>query len=256
MMKYSWKNKIYSFSACILFSISWQLIACVIENNIYLPKINEVLGSLAAIIRSDNFIIIVSSTFFRTCISYGAAMLAAMILGVLCFTYPYFNYVIMPFNSLCKTIPTLVLIVLALIWFDKENAPFIVGFVIVFPILYEGIRECLSEINKNIIEMTKIYEVDIKDKILKIYIPKIKFYLLSIFVSTYSLTFKVVIAGEVHGQPKYGIGSQIQVEKINFNTCNIFGWIVIILIIALILEGINKVFLKKAYRWKDESNIE
>lgn len=80
-----------------------------------------------------------------------------------------------------------------------------------------------------------------------------KFYLMSIFVSTLSLTFKVVIAGEVHGQPKYGIGSQIQMEKVNFNTTGIFAWIIIIVFISLIFELINKKLNKITYRWLDEN---
>ena len=73
---------------------------------------------------------------------------------------------------------------------------------------------------------------------------------MSIFVSTFSLAFKVVIAGEVHGQPKYGMGSQIQIEKVNFNTSGIFAWIIIIVLISLIFELINSILRKRVYRWK------
>ena len=76
-----------------------------------------------------------------------------------------------------------------------------------------------------------------------------KFYFMSIFVSTLSLTFKVVITGEVYGQPKFGIGSQIQLEKVNFNVSGIFAWIVIIVLISLFLEIINKILKEKIYRW-------
>ena len=111
----------------------------------------------------------------------------------------------------------------------------------------------LKNMDNKIIEMMKIYEVTWMDKIFKIYIPIIKFYFISIFVSTFSLTFKVVIAGEVHGQPKYGIGSAVQIEKINFNTSGIFAWIIIIAFISISLEIVNKLINKKLYRWQNES---
>ena len=254
MMKYSWKNKLFNLLSCILFLILWQIIACIINNSIYLPQINEIINSFFEILSNKNWGIIVVSTFLRTCISYITAVIFAVIFGVLCITCPIFNYIIKPFNSFCKTIPTLVLIVLALIWFDKERTPFIVGFAIVFPILYEGVKECFNEINDNILEMSCIYEISTLDKILKIYVPKIKFYLSGIFVSTFSLAFKVVIAGEVHGQPRFGIGSQIQIEKVNFNTSSIFAWIIIIVMISIILDIINSIIKKRIYRWKDENN--
>ena len=155
-----------------------------------------------------------------------------------------------PFNALIQSIPNMVLIVLALIWFDKNNAPYIVGFCVVFPILYDSVLGSMTAIDKDIIEMANIYKVSTIDKILKIYIPSIVFRLVPIMISTLSLGFKVVIAGEVHGQPKYGIGTMVQIEKINFNTSGIFAWLVVILIISLILELMKQFILRRAFVWK------
>lgn len=250
MKQFLWKNKTYNLLSCIIFILLWEFIATSINNEIYLPKIESILQSTKEIVLDKDFIRIILSTFYRTVLSYLIALVLAIIFGVLSFASPLFYYLFNPMNSFFKTIPTLVLIVLALVWFDKDKAPYIVGFAIVLPILYEGIRNSLKEIDKNIIEMTKIYEVSLIDKLKKIYLPEIKFYLMSIFVSTFSLAFKVVIAGEVHGQPKYGMGSQIQIEKVNFNTSGIFSWIIIIVLISLIFELINSILRKRVYRWK------
>ena len=147
----------------------------------------------------------------------------------------------------------MVLVVLALVWFDKDKAPFVVGFAIVFPILYEGVMSALNNVDKNIMEMCKIYNVSTKEKIKKIYYPAIKFYTTGIFVSTFSLAFKVVVAGEVHGQPKYGVGAAIQLEKMNFNITAIFAWIILIALMSIVLDKVNKIILKRSNRWKHEN---
>ena len=69
-------------------------------------------------------------------------------------------------------------------------------------------------------------------------------------VSTFSLTMKLVVGGEVIGQPKYGIGSAIQLSKMNFDTTSIFAWIVLIAIISMIFEWVNKVLISKVNKWK------
>ena len=249
MIKYSWKSKLYTGMSCVFFIILWQLIAVIINNDVYIPRIQQVIEAIKIILNEQNFLKVIFSSFYRTMFSYLLALIFSMILGVLATVCPFFQYVMQPINSFGKTIPTMVLVVLSLVWFDKDKTPFVVGFAITFPILYEGIRNGLMQIDKKIIDMTKIYEVSLKDKIKKIYLPVMKFYFMSIFVSTFSLTFKTVIAGEVHGQPKFGIGSQIQLEKVNFNTSGIFAWIVIIVIISFVLEIINKLFKEKTYRW-------
>lgn len=251
MMKYSWKSK-YTLISFILFIVLWECTAILINNDIYLPKVECILEETINLIKDKNFYMYVSSSFARTVMSYLCALILSVVFGILSFVYPFFRYLINPMNSFIKTIPTLVLVVLALVWFDKDKAPFIVGFAIIFPVLYEGIQNSLSKIDGRIMEMARIYEVSMFDKLNKIYIPTIKFYIMNIFVSTFSLTFKVVIAGEVHGQPKFGIGSQIQLEKVNFNTTGIFAWILIIILISYISEVINTKLNKMTYRWLDE----
>jgi NitT/TauT family transport system permease protein len=248
-MKYSWKSKLYTLLSCIFFIGLWQLIAIIINNDIYVPRIEQVVEAMKSIFSEENSLKVIFGSFYRTMISYILALIFSMILGILGVVYPFFKYLLEPINSFAKTIPTMVLVVLSLVWFDKDKTPLVVGFAIIFPILYEGIRNNLMQVDKKIIDMTKIYEVSIKDKIKKIYLPVMKFYFMSIFVSTFSLTFKVVIAGEVYGQPKFGIGSQIQLEKVNFNTPGIFAWIVIIVIISLVLEATNGMLRKKVYGW-------
>ena len=249
MMKYSWKSKLYTFLSCIFFIALWQVVAIIINNDIYIPRIEQVIETIKGIFNEPGSFRVIISSFYRTTLSYILALVFSIVLGVLGMVYPFFKYLMEPINSFSKTIPTMVLVVLSLVWFDKDKTPFVVGFAIIFPVIYEGIRNNLMNIDKKIIDMTKIYEVSLIDKIRKIYIPVIKFYFMSIFVSTFSLTFKVVIAGEVYGQPKFGIGSQIQIEKVNFNTSGIFAWIVIIVLVSLLLEILDKVLRQKIYRW-------
>ncbi len=249
MMKYSWKSKIYTLISCLFFVGLWQVIAIIINNDIYIPKIQQVIEAIKLIFMEQDFWKIILSSFYRTILSYILALVFSMILGVLGAVYPFFQYLMQPVNSFAKTIPTMVLVVLLLVWFDKDITPFAVGFAIIFPVIYEGVRNSLVQIDNKIIDMTKIYEVSLKDKIRKIYFPVMKFYFMSIFVSTFSLTFKVVITGEVYGQPKFGIGSQIQLEKVNFNVSGIFAWIVIIVFISIFLEIVNYLLKKKIYRW-------
>ena len=250
MKEFTWKTKLQVILGGVLLVIIWQLVATYINNEIYLPKLQKVIKSLKEIIIQKDFILIVASSFYRTIISFIVALLAAIIIGVLSSMDPFINNMLKPLNSIGKTIPTLVLVVLVLIWFDKDNAPFIVGIAIVFPILYDGIVNTLIKNDKKLEEMMTIYEIPKIYRIRKVYIPNIIFYILKILVPTISLAFKVVIAGEVHGQPKYGIGSAVQLEKVNFNTPGIFAWIIIIAIISILFELFNRFLTGKFYRWQ------
>lgn len=244
------KNKLQVAISCVILLIIWEITALRINNDIYLPTLGQVLISIKEIVFTDRFLIDIISTVGRCIISFIMALGVAFILGIISYSKNWFKNFLTPITALASSIPNMVLIVLTLIWFNKESAPYIVVFIMVFPVLYDSILGSMNNIDKGILEMADLYKIGTKNKILKIYLPAIKFSLISILSSTISLGFKIVIAGEVYGQPLYGIGAMIQAEKVNFNTTAIFAWIIIIVLISLLLNQIEKLLVRRAFIWK------
>lgn len=251
MKEYLWKDKFQVFLSVIILLVIWQVVALNLNNNIYLPTLGEVGNSIKATILDKNFIFHVYSSMSRATLSFIAALILAILLGVLASFSNFFRNFLKPINSLVMSIPTMILVVLAIIWFNKNDTPFIVGFAIVFPIFYDAVVSTILNLDKKLLQMTQIYNLNIKDKILKVYFPAIKFQIVGIMLSTFSLALKVVVAGEVYGQPTYGMGTVIQLEKINFNTSGIFAWIIIIAFISLLLDKLQKIIEKRVFRWKN-----
>lgn len=244
------KDKIQITLSCVILLVLWEIIAIKINNDIYIPTLGQVLESMREIILMDRFIVDIFTTISRCIISFFIALVVALTLGVFSHIYNIIKNFLTPIISLTRSIPNMVLIVLSLIWFNKESAPYIVVFIMVFPVLYDCILGSIKNIDKNILEVANLYQIGLKNKILKIYLPSIKFNLISILSSTISLGFKIVIAGEVYSQPLYGIGAMIQAEKVNFNTTGIFAWIIIIIIISSILNLAEKFILRRVFIWK------
>lgn len=244
------KNIVEVVLSCTILLFLWECIALFINNEIYIPTLGQVFKSLNNLILETGFFINIFMTIKRTIVSILISLLIAMLIGVSGYISRVIRNFFRPINMIIQSVPMMILVVLALIWFDKDNAPYIVGVLVVFPILYENILGALSSIDKTLLEMSNVYKLDLKDKIIKIYLPSIKFRLATIIVSTMSLGLKVVIAGEVYGQPDYGIGSMIQLEKVNFNTPGIFAWLIIVIIISGALEILQKLILRRTFIWK------
>lgn len=235
--------------SCVILLFLWEVLANIINNDIYIPTIGQTISSLIEILKNNRFYLDISFSIIRSIISFVGAVLVALFLGIISYTNRIFRNFLYPINSIIQSVPTMILIVLAMIWFNKNNAPFIVGFAIVFPILYDSVLSSLVSIDKNILEMATLYKISLKDKITKIYLPSIKFKLVPIIISTYSLVFKVVIAGEVYGQPNFGMGTMIQLEKVNFNTPGIFAWLIIIILILNLLNKLQDIISRRTLIW-------
>ena len=66
MKESTWNNKIQIILGCILLLVIWQLVAYKINNDIYIPKLQEVYNSLVEIVTGKDFIKTVLSSFYRS----------------------------------------------------------------------------------------------------------------------------------------------------------------------------------------------
>ena len=89
MIKYSWKSK-YTLFSCIFFLVLWEVVAIILNNDIYLPRIECILKELLNLVKDKNFYMYVSSSFMRTLISYSFALFLSVFLGILSSVYPFF----------------------------------------------------------------------------------------------------------------------------------------------------------------------
>ena len=245
MTQYSLNNKKYLTISIFILILVWQVVAIIVDNVLLLPSFFSVLSDIYTIIFTDNFIILIFSSIFRCIESFILSLIMAIILSIISYFNKFiynFLYVIIVF---LKAIPTMAFIVLVLIWTSKDFAPIIIGIVISFPIFYDVVLNSLLDIDKNLLQMFKIYRVETIDKILTLIIPVIIIAIKKVINSTLSLIFKVVISGEVYSQPQYGIGSIIQFEKMQLNTSRIIAWMIIITVIVCFFDFIIGRFFGK-----------
>lgn len=239
----SMKDKKLIFISIICILLIWGVLSILINNDIYLPKISEVLKESIEIVVNKDFTKNIGYSLLRGSISFLIALVIAVVLGIMAsfnkFIYNFFY----PINSILKSIPTIAFILIALIWLNKNYAPYLIGIVIAFPILYESVINSILNSNEDLAEMMKSFNVSFVGKLFNLHIQAVIISISQIATSVFSLVFKVVIAGEVFGQPSYGIGTAIQGEKINFNTSGIFAWIIIVAILCFVIDKIILFFI-------------
>lgn len=252
MKKFSIKNRKLSIIAKILIIIIWIVLSQFINNEVIFPGIKSTIVEMFKIMKSPGFISIIKGTIFRSIIGFLISLILAILMGILASILDFIYYLMKPILNFLSSVPTMAIIILALIWLDNEMVPMFVGFIMVFPILYETVLKGIFNVDKKIIDMANIYKVRKATIIKDIYIPSIFHNLSMIFTSTLGTNLKMVIAGEVLSQPKYAIGSNLQLQKTYLNTAGVFAWIIIIILISKIFKYfMNKLDdLLKINQWK------
>lgn len=246
MTQYSLKDKKYLIISILILISIWQIVASIVNNGLLLPSFFNVLSDIYTIIISSDFIKIIMSSIFRCIESFIISLIIAIIIAIISYLNKFIYNLVYPIIVFLKAIPTMAFIVLVLIWTSKGSAPIIIGVVISFPIFYDVVLNSLLGIDKNLLQLFKVYRISTLDKIIILIIPTILIEIKKVINSTLSLIFKVVISGEVYAQPKYGIGSIIQFEKMQLNTSTVIAWMMIITAIVCFFDFIiDKIFNKK-----------
>lgn len=252
MKKYSLKNNKLIFVSCIILIILWQIEAVAINNELLFPSIDKIIKEFFLIISNDDFLKLLIGSIGRCLFSFVISIIIAVITSTLSYMNKFFYNFFYPILIIMKAIPTVAFIVLALIWISKDCAPIIIGGMIAIPIFYDVILNALIKIDNKIIYMCNVYRVGKKDKIISVYLPTVIFALSSVLSSSLALIFKVIIASELYSQPKYGIGTMIQMEKIKFNTTGIIVWIILVTISTLVFDKVLDILNSQINKWRGD----
>lgn len=234
------KNIIYFILGIIIFILLWFFISLKINSEIVFPNILTIIKKLIEIILEKSFYKDLFLSLIRVFITFILSFLLAIIFGILSGIFSYIRYMLMPIINFIRTIPTIPLILVAIIWFDNNTVPIFVSMLVIFPIMYDAVVNGIINVDKNLIEMSLSYNVSLKNQIISLYIPSIKPYILTAVSQSMGITWKSILAAEIFALPSLGIGSKLYESHLYLDTVSLFAYC----LIAVIFNGIFEIIIR------------
>ena len=149
-----------------------------------------------------------------------------------------------------KSIPVASFIILALIWLSSAQLSSFISYLMVLPILYTAILSGIRNIDPQMLEMADVFHLSWRRRLLFLWIPQIKPYLLSGCSVALGLSWKAGIAAEIIGLPDGTIGEALYNSKIYLCTVDLFAWTVIIVLISVLFEKLFMALLRQIFAWE------
>ncbi len=143
-----------------------------------------------------------------------------------------------PIETISRSVPTMGVILLAIIWLGSEGTPVFVSLLIIFPILYRSLVEGMHSIDIKMVLFHRIHGVPFLKRLRCFYLPSILPFLRAGSVTSLGLCFKVIIAAEVLSQPQYGIGTVFQIERARLNTAGVMALCILLIALAALFESV------------------
>lgn len=213
------------FLVLLGFIVGCELIVQLMKNPIIFPSIQLVLTELGHIIFSSSFISIVFTTLVRTLLTFLIIFIISLILGILSGYFKSLRVILSPMVTFLRTIPTILVTIILLIWFGRELGPIMIMALVIFPILYELILGSMNQVDSDLLDVCLLFGATGYEKFKALYYPQLLITLSSGIQATLGISFKMMVMAEVMAQTSTGIGRQLNYEKTYLNMPAVFAYI-------------------------------
>lgn len=216
----------------------WEIIALAVANAIVLATPFQVIGYLKEHITDEVFWYSIGKSLGNILLGFFASYVIGILLGILSYLYKWIEELLKPLFSMIKATPVAAITVLLLLWFGAANLSVIICFLIVLPNVYEQMLVGLKNMNRQLLDMAKCFELSFLKKLFYIYRSETAPYLLGSIKVCVGLSFKSAVAAEVIATPLKTMGERLYFAKIHLDTPGLFAWTFVIVLLSVASEKI------------------
>jgi NitT/TauT family transport system permease protein len=243
-------------SSILILLLLWWMAARLMHDPDVLPAPAAIGDTIAADLRTHgpeghSAYFHVGITLARIFIAFFAAMVAGTAIGLAMGLSRIFERSLLAIIPLMLTMPTILMVFLAVMWFGYSEAGGLVAVMaVVTPFVAVNIFEGAKAMDKSLIDMAVTFKAQKPLLIRKVYLPQLMPYIFSAFRYAFGMTWKIVALAETFGL-KFGIGYMFFFWFGQFNMTQVLAWIIMFVVLMLILEhGVFARLESKAFAWR------
>ena len=227
-------------ASTVILCVLWEILSRKVASPLIVPSIRDVLRDGVRLIASPHFPHDSLTTFMRGLIAFFVSFTLSIALGVLSGVFPLITAVLTPWMSVIKSVPVVAFILIAILWFGSDIVPIFVAILMTLPVMAESTAQGVRAADRKLLEMAHIYRMSSRSILMNIRIPSAMPFILAGAASSFGLTWKVVIAGEILSFPELGLGSAMQTAKVHLETPRVFS----LTIVAILMSVVTEVLLR------------
>lgn len=246
-MKQNKAKEILVKLAVLLFWLGvWQGVFTAVNNELLLSSPKQVLFKMAQLATQSSFWQSVGITFFRIAAGYVLGVSCAVLLCVITIRFRVFYELFSPVIKTVRSAPVASFIILALVWIKKDYVPVFIVFLIVMPVVWQGISDAVLHAPKALCEAAQIYRFSYFKKLKTVYLQSALPAFESSCITALGLSWKSGVAAEVLAVPVRSIGYNLYISKINLETDELFAWTAVVVLLSILFEKLITLIIKKA----------
>lgn len=239
------KNKVLRRALAVLFALTvWQVSAMIVDTEFLFPSPIAVICRLFTMWLEEGFFLAIFNSFQKIVLGFMLGLVLGISLALIAARLSIVEDLLWPFMITIKSVPVASFIVLALMWLTSKELSVFISFLMVLPIIYTNILSGIKNSSREMDQMATVFRMPLSRRVLYIWIPRIKPFMLSACSIALGLSWKAGVAAELIGIPSNSLGEMLYYSKIYFNMLDLFAWTLVIVLISISFEKLFSAFLK------------
>lgn len=245
MRNSSYKHIGISVTVIILIIVAYQIFSVASSQDIFFPSVGDILKTLGSILGSRDSLLLLS-LLGKILIVLVISFLVSILINFINYVFKYNIDIVNPIMFIIKACPFAIVSVylFVLLYKSKWIIPYIACFLVVFPIVYEGVKQALK-IDRDIVDELSLLPGPRRMKYMRIYVPLALSPMLVTLLQGISLGVKVMVMAEYIVSLNNSIGLIINEAKTNLDFSTILAWLILLIAIIIIFDVSINILKKK-----------
>ena len=242
-------NIVYSLLAVVLMWAVWLIAGAATGNNEYLvAPFNKTICEFFALFAKAFFWKAFAHTLLRTLCAFALSFVFALVCACLAALFKPFESFMRPIAAFFRTLPTMAVLLLILVWLTSRTAPIAVAMLVLFPMIYSQLYEQISGVDGELLQMAKVYRLTHIQKLKCIYLPHI---MPSTVINTgvnLSFGLKLIISAEVMASTYTAIGGMMSEAQV-YNLPRLAALTLVAGVFGIAVEYAVRVLSGALFKW-------
>lgn len=249
------KNAVFSLAFSLLsvvfLLLVWLIAYYGVRNEYVLPSIGATFAEAGKLLANGKFWAAFINTLLRTFGAFAFSLAAGTLLATTALSHGGVRAFLSPIVSILRTVPTMAIVLVLLLWTTPAFAPVIVSVLVLFPAVYAATLSSLDDVKTRYGETARAYRVSLGKQIFKMYLPLAAPPVLKQAGSIFSMGLKITVSGEVLASAARSLGGLMQEAKfMPWKMPELLALTILTVLLGFALEGLCLLAYKLIVRWK------
>ena len=233
-----WKVCTERIAAIIVAILLWQLLAMKLDQKLLLATPVDVAKTLGVLVKSQEFYSAIAYSMGRILLGLLIGAAVGIACALLAGRWHFMEVLFWPYFSAMKATPVASIVILCLVWLSGRRLSVFIVFLVVTPVIYTNILAGIKNLDLKMKDMARVFGINGLHRLLYVYLPELKTYIVAAFTLSTGMAFKAEIAAEVIGTPGGSVGKMLYNAKVYLETPELFAWTLVIIVLSVVVEQV------------------